>query len=229
MKNSFRNISGTSDIRELSPEDEPRIRSQVRLVMLITLSVFICEASVMLVISFLPMFSVWLHALLDATLLVMLLAPVLYFCLFRTLVRHIARRRQVEDELKKHRDHLEELVTERTAKLTAANRNLQKEISERKRAEAELTESEDRTRRIADRLPLLIASLDADRRYRFLNQEHERRYGISPPEFVGRKVADLIGSKHYDVIRARIDTVLSGKPVVFEEKIALPDGTIRPY
>ena len=229
MKNSFRNISGTSDIRELSPEDEPRIRSQVRLVMLITLSVFICEASVMLVISFLPMFSVWLHALLDATLLVMLLAPVLYFCLFRTLVRHIARRRQVEDELKKHRDHLEELVTERTAKLTAANRNLQKEISERKRAEAELTESEDRTRRIADRLPLLIASLDADRRYRFLNQEHERRYGISPPEFVGRKVADLIGSKHYDVIRARIDTVLSGKPVVFEEKIALPDGTIRHY
>ncbi|MEJ2286890.1 MAG: hypothetical protein P8X85_25250, partial [Desulfobacterales bacterium] len=150
MKNSLKNISGISESLkssfggELLPEDEPRVRSQVRLVILIALSVFICEASVMLVISFLPTVSVWLHALLDATLLVILLAPVLYFCLFRTLVRHIARRRQVEEELKKHREHLEKLVTERTAELTAANQNLQKEISERKMAEAEMSDRADR-------------------------------------------------------------------------------------
>ena len=235
MKNSLKNISGISESLkssfggELLPEDEPRVRSQVRLVILIALSVFICEASVMLVISFLPTVSVWLHALLDATLLVILLAPVLYFCLFRSLVRHIVKRRRIEEELKEHRDQLDELVIERTAELTAANQNLQKEISERKEAEAELADRADRARRIADRLPLLIASVDADRRYRFLNQEHERRYGISSPEFVARKVADLMGSKHYEVVRTHIDSVLSGKPVVFEENIALPDGTIRHY
>ncbi len=34
-------------------------------------------------------------------------------------------RKRVEDELKKHRDHLEELVTERTAELAAANKELE--------------------------------------------------------------------------------------------------------
>jgi uncharacterized membrane protein len=60
--------------------------------MLVALSVFISEATVMFVIAFLPVTSLWLHALFDATLLVILLAPVLYFCLFRTLVRHIYQR-----------------------------------------------------------------------------------------------------------------------------------------
>ncbi|MCP4401374.1 MAG: response regulator [bacterium] len=42
-----------------------------------------------------------------------------------------------EEELREHRDHLEELVKERTAELTAANTRLQQEIAERKRAEQE--------------------------------------------------------------------------------------------
>ena len=100
---------------------EPGIRAQMRLVLLIALSVFICEASVMFVISFIPAASIWLHALLDATLLVILLSPVLYFALFRTLVKHITLRRQVEKELKLHRDRLNDLVTERTAELTETN------------------------------------------------------------------------------------------------------------
>jgi hypothetical protein len=61
---------------------DPRIQSQTRLVLLVALSVFISEAAVMLVISFLPASSIWLHALFGATLLVILLPPVLYFCLF---------------------------------------------------------------------------------------------------------------------------------------------------
>ena len=119
----------------------------------------------------------------------------------------------MEEELRNHRDHLDELVTERTAELKATNQNLKKEISERERAEAELLDRADRARQIADSLPLLIASVDADRRYRFLNQEYERCYGISPSEFVSRKVKDLLGPDGYDAVRGRIDTVLSGTPV----------------
>jgi signal transduction histidine kinase len=47
-------------------------------------------------------------------------------------------RKLAETELKKHRDNLEELVKGRTSELTAANEQLQKEMSERKRAEEKL-------------------------------------------------------------------------------------------
>ena len=49
----------------------------------------------------------------------------------------VRARVQIHLELKKHRDHLEELVKERTAELTKANAELRREIEERKRAEEE--------------------------------------------------------------------------------------------
>ncbi|MCH8067993.1 MAG: PAS domain-containing protein [Candidatus Marinimicrobia bacterium] len=50
---------------------------------------------------------------------------------------------KMEEELKKHRDHLEELVEERTAEIAIANEQLKGEIVERKRAEEALQEAHD--------------------------------------------------------------------------------------
>ena len=55
-----------------------------------------------------------------------------------TSCEDITERKQAEEELKKHRDRLEELIKERTSELTRANQQLQQEISERKQAEDEL-------------------------------------------------------------------------------------------
>jgi len=57
------------------------------------------------------------------------------------IARDITERKQTERELEKHRHHLEELVTARTAELTKLNQQLQHEISERKRAEAQVRAS----------------------------------------------------------------------------------------
>ena len=51
----------------------------------------------------------------------------------------ITGRKRLENELRHHRDHLDELVSVRTAELSAANKQLNQEIAERKQAEAELT------------------------------------------------------------------------------------------
>ncbi|MHC4277899.1 MAG: PAS domain-containing sensor histidine kinase [Planctomycetota bacterium] len=56
------------------------------------------------------------------------------------LSRDITERKQAEKELRKHRDHLEELVDNRTTELAKANQLLQGEITERKRAEEKLQE-----------------------------------------------------------------------------------------
>jgi PAS domain S-box-containing protein len=54
------------------------------------------------------------------------------------MIGEAVRRFQAEAELAKHRDHLEELVKQRTGELEAANARLRKEISHRKVAEESL-------------------------------------------------------------------------------------------
>lgn len=58
----------------------------------------------------------------------------IYFLIYN----EISKLRRSEDELRKHRDHLEELVAERTFELTGANGQLRQEIVERKQAEGAL-------------------------------------------------------------------------------------------
>jgi PAS domain S-box-containing protein len=62
------------------------------------------------------------------------------------MARDITDRRRVEEELRKHRDHLEDLVKERTTELTAVNEKLQQEIAERGRVGEALRESEEKYR-----------------------------------------------------------------------------------
>ena len=75
--------------------------------------------------------------------------------------RDITERKRAEAELEKYRDHLEELVQERTAALQAANAQLQAEIAERKRVEAALRDSEEQLRLAAQAAEQRAAELDA--------------------------------------------------------------------
>lgn len=56
------------------------------------------------------------------------------------VARDITDRKLAEEELRRHRDHLEELVEERTVKLTLTNTQLQQEIERRKQIEDKLRE-----------------------------------------------------------------------------------------
>jgi len=68
------------------------------------------------------------------------------------VARDITQRVQMEEALEKYREHLEELVEERTAKLSKANEELREHIAERKRAEEALRKSEARYRRLSENL-----------------------------------------------------------------------------
>ena len=65
----------------------------------------------------LPRIPLWIENLLDASTLVALLFPALYFSVFRPLTQLIDQHVQMEGELLGHREHLEELVENRTEEI----------------------------------------------------------------------------------------------------------------
>ena len=100
------------------------------------------------------------------------------------------------------------------------------DITGRKRAEQSLRESRDRLKLIADNLPALIAYLDADERYKFVNKCCGEWYARAPEDIIGRQVAD-IHRETYAIFANRIRHVREGRTIEFEDRITYPDGVTR--
>ena len=90
------------------------------------------------------------------------------------------------------------------------------DVTELKEAEVSLRGSEGRLRAIADNMPVLIAYVDADQRYRFNNQTYQSWFGIAPPEIFGRHIRDVVGEDNYESARPHIEAALAGEKVNFE-------------
>jgi PAS domain S-box-containing protein len=99
------------------------------------------------------------------------------------------------------------------------------DITELKEAEASLRDSEGRLRAIADNMPVLIAYVDADQRYRFNNQTYQTWFGMAPSEIFGRHVRDVVGKDNYENARPYIEAVLTGEKMNFES--VLVTGGLR--
>lgn len=94
------------------------------------------------------------------------------------VVRDITSRMRLEEELQQHRQHLEELVKQRTAELTRANEQLKKEIVERNQAEEKLRASEHRLSQFLEVIPLGITVYTPDGRLTFLNEQTKRIFNL---------------------------------------------------
>ena len=104
----------------------------------------------------------------------------------------ITDRKQAEEELKNYRNHLEELVAERTSDLRKSNEELQREITERKKTEEALKESEERYRSLFKNnhsVMLLIDPKNAD--IIDANPAAISYYGWSLDELTAKKITDI--------------------------------------
>ena len=91
--------------RDAVPPAESLLSKHPALIFLvIALTVFAAEALVMLLLHYLPRQSFLNEAMLDATLVVVLISPALYFFLFLPMVTHIRERAKIEETLRQNEE-----------------------------------------------------------------------------------------------------------------------------
>ncbi len=90
------------------------------------------------------------------------------------------------------------------------------DITDRKQTETALLERERQMRIVTDNVPLLIARVDVEGRYRFANQAYQDKLGIPPERVVGRTMAEVLGEKAFQAIRPYVDRALAGEKLTYE-------------
>lgn len=85
---------------------------------------------------------------------------------------------------------------------------------------------EDELLAIADALPVLIAYIDAQQRYRFSNKAYEDWFGYSRSEVYGKHLREVVGESAYERIRPYVETALSGEEVTYETRVVYKDGEL---
>jgi diguanylate cyclase (GGDEF)-like protein/PAS domain S-box-containing protein len=142
------------------------------------------------------------------------------------VLRDISRRKRSEEELRAHRERLEQMVAERTDELNAVNDLLHKEIIDRARTEEELCRSESFLNTIFDSFHEPFSIVDRDLRYVRFNDTYARKRG--------KRSKDLFGKKCYEVLYKRTGscdncvvekTFRSKGPCAKEKLVTLPDGS----
>jgi PAS domain S-box-containing protein len=92
------------------------------------------------------------------------------------------------------------------------------DITERKRTELALQESEARLRSVTDNVSVGMVTLDRNRRYRFVNTAYVRILGLSqsPDDLIGRSPAEVLASMYTMQLSTRLDQAFAGERVTYE-------------
>jgi PAS domain S-box-containing protein len=94
----------------------------------------------------------------------------------------------------------------------------------RELAERRLMQSEQRLRLITNALPVLIAYVDSDQRYRFNNDAYKAWFGVSAEDASGRTIREVVGERFYRSVLPYLERAFSGEQVRYSQQIELGEG-----
>ena len=122
----------------------------------------------------------------------------------------ITERKRIAEELTQHRLHLEMLVRQRSAELEDAAERLQ--------------QSEQFMRMLAANIPGPFAYWDRDLRCGFANADYATWFGHTPQSILGLSAAEVLGGEGLRANDPRLEQVLSGRTLVYEDDLRSAAG-----
>ncbi len=144
----------------------------------------------------------------------------------------LLRRKRIEEELYKHRTHLELLVASRTTELAHSNAALQVQLTEYAHIEKALRESEERFRLAVTSAPIAVFRHDQKLRYTWI---HYPKAPFPVYDLVGKTDAEMLSSEEGAAItelkRGVLDTGTGTRatlPLTYRETTYFYDITIEP-
>ena len=101
------------------------------------------------------------------------------------------------------------------------------DVSEYKRIEKALRESERAIRFYTDNVPAMIAFSDPDERILFANRAFRDQFCGDKDDIIGLRLAEFLSAPAYTQRKAHIDRALAGERAVFDIELADPEGGRR--
>ena len=101
------------------------------------------------------------------------------------------------------------------------------DITERKKAEQTLKDREELLNTITDNVQALIAIVNKDFEYVFVNKKAEEYFGKAKSEIIGKKPIEFIGSEAYERGCSPVIKALNGETVTYENQFPDKNGVIQ--
>jgi PAS domain S-box-containing protein len=146
---------------------------------------------------------------------------------FSTISRNITDRKHAEEALRRAHDELEQRVSDRTEELMLINKELQTEITGRKRVEDVLRESEENYRNLFDHANEAIF-VAQDGKLVFLNPMTTRLIGYSGEDLMSKSFVEFIHPDDQSVVLDRHVKRLKGEelPQIYSFRIVRGDSKV---
>jgi two-component system cell cycle sensor histidine kinase/response regulator CckA len=93
------------------------------------------------------------------------------------------------------------------------------DVTDRRATQRALHAKQEELRLITDTVPVLIAHIDCELRFRFANRACEAWFNRSHDDVVGRPLREVLGDAAFETMAEDVARVLTGERVVFERRI----------
>lgn len=197
---------------QLTEQERRIVFSPLRLVVILSLMVFVVEFLVMILLYLMPAMPARFEFLLDSSLLTLFLSPVLYIYLFKPLLHLINDYRKNEIQLVGCKNSLEGMVQARTAELDRTVQQLQQQIEIRKQTELDLRDSETRFRQIFEQSEDAIILISSeDQSFLDVNPPAEKIFSKSRYELITQGLPGLGLTPDFTQLSAAIDNIVTEK------------------